>query len=174
MEGSPPALPGRMVRSSALLAFVLVACAAKPAPEPVPALEVPPMPHAPATASSEPPPPPREAPPKKLVFEHCVLHAGGGSRSTKKTKLGDGGFSESTHASCYYGAECVQHPGNAQAGDGFAGLKCEDSHCTCTLRSATTEEKEEESFDLDEICGSADLAKKLLIERCMKGMPPPK
>lgn len=127
----------------------------------------------------DPLPPPSAAPaassrPPAIVLSECVLHAGGGNRHSSKVKVGDGSVTETKSGSCYYGAECVRMPGNAQPGDGFVGVKCEGTHCTCTITSATDDRKTEESFDIEDLCTSGDIAKSLLIERCMKDMPPPK
>jgi len=143
--------------------------------EPVVA-ETNPMPPPPASTST-PSPTPSPSPPtptaQKLHFEVCVMNAGGAKASATKSKVNDAAVVETKHTECHYGAECVRQPGNAQPGDGFVGLSCTDKHCTCTRREAIGPRKEDESFDLEELCGSAELAKRLLIERCMAGMPPP-
>jgi hypothetical protein len=82
---------------------------------------------------------------------------------------------ETKHGSCWYNAECVREPGNAKPGDGFVGVSCNEHRCTCTRETATPDHThQEETFSIAELCTKAELAKELLVERCMAGMPPPK
>jgi hypothetical protein len=96
-------------------------------------------------------------------FRHCVLHAGGG----KGARSSDGGET----ASCWFNAECIAMPGQAAPGDGFVDLACDGLRCECELRHASGELPPYRfSFDIPELC-KGDVAKKLLVSRCMANMP---
>lgn len=117
-------------------------------------------------------------------FARCVLHSGSARRSGRRVKLVDGGVRNlpPTDLACAFDAECIRHDTSARAAggdDGFASLQCDGRECVCSLERLRDQgpspdgrtERYEESFELAEGCGDADLARRLLEEICMRGMP---
>jgi hypothetical protein len=103
----------------------------------------------------------------RLVTSPCVLNAGGGKSAGHRDA--DGGGSVAS-ASCWFGAECFETPGQAKAGDGFVGVSCEDTACQCEWRTPASEPPLHESFTLAAVPGDSDTCRRLLVDRCMVGM----
>jgi len=113
-------------------------------------------------------------PPPRPISTQCVLHAGGGKGSSSRQKAPDGGLEVAVkRGSCWFNAECIRMPGNAQPGDGFVSLTCTDDACECTLEPIG-EAAVKESFRYADVCTDGDAASHLLVERCMSGMARPK
>src|SRR5258708_4789933 len=117
---------------------------------------------APAAESAPLPAPSSTATPWSIVATPCVLHAG----SAKGHVDSDG----HTSGSCTLGAECRPHPGNAASGDGFVDLTCENASCTCAWSSATDKRGLHASFVAETICVDVDVAKRIFMGHCMKGL----
>jgi hypothetical protein len=105
--------------------------------------------------------------PALLITTSCVLHAGGGERSSNT----DGVI---TRANCWFNAECMTVPGEAHPGDGFVDLECKLSACRCEWRMAHAnhpggdEMTLSSSFTIPSPC-VGDMARDLLVERCIRG-----
>jgi len=103
----------------------------------------------------------------RLVTSPCVLDAGGGKSSGHRDPDGGGTVAS---ASCWFGAECFETPGQTRAGDGFVGVSCEDTACQCEWRTPASDPPLRTPFTLDAVPGDPDACRHLLVERCMVGM----
>jgi hypothetical protein len=97
----------------------------------------------------------------RMVLENCVLHAGGGKQES-------GGPS-----TCWFNAECGV-PNKQVPNDGFVSIDCKDSSCICTIERKQPRHIRPVTFRFktDHPVGAND-CEALLVEQCMKGMPPP-
>jgi hypothetical protein len=116
----------------------------------LPALSLSLVPHLASTAAE----------PARPVFKVCVLHAGETHRASSST-------GPST-VSCWHDAECVEHPGQPRAGDGFGDIACDGGDCTCSLRPVFAERPVTWRVSLDHPC---DHIAQALVEVCLAGIP---
>lgn len=101
------------------------------------------------------------ATPASIITTACVLHAG--------SAQGHSDSSGNKSGSCDYGAECSATPGKATPGDGDVGMKCEEKSCSCSW-SSSDGRMFDEPFTIAELCMDTDMAKRLFMEHCMKGL----
>lgn len=102
-----------------------------------------------------------------LVFSNCVLHAGK-FETVKEPFEGAPGGTFVVNA-CSYDAECIARKGADTPGDGFVDLSCNGDRCKCRLEPLTPPGPIQ-VVDFGASCASLGDARRLLLERCMKGM----
>lgn len=116
--------------------------------------------------------------PARPIFQHCVLHTGETTSHTRKTILPGGvpaGDPPDTLRSCWMNAECVREQGRAAPTDGNVNLECKGTQCVCTLAPlAPGAAPVTFSFAHADPCATPERPTDLLIDQCMRGMPPPK
>ncbi len=103
-----------------------------------------------------------------LITSPCVVHAGSAHRSSHKDSRADASV---TSMSCNFGAECFVVAGQPHAGDGFVSVTCEDTACRCEWTTPTAPAPLREPFTLAKAPDDSAACKRLLVERCMKGVP---
>jgi len=106
------------------------------------------------------------------ITSPCVLHAGD-SQADRRERVTPSGHAQTvvTSGTCSFNAEGVREQGRDFAGDGDVDLDCHDRSCSCSLRRWSPSDKTMSfSFQIDEICSTADMAERLLRDRCMFGL----
>jgi hypothetical protein len=132
----------------------------------------PPAPAASPTSDTEPSPTvTAERPPGTPVLTNCVMHAGQGDTSQRREKKvgGELGASQVLAARCSFDAECVARRGESNPGDGFAYLSCTEGHCSCRLEPLFPAGSVVE-WQFESACATAEQARQLLRDRCLKGI----
>lgn len=106
------------------------------------------------------------------IHSPCALHAGDSQAERQETRSPTGQVeSVVTTGSCAFNAECVRQQGTESPGDGDVEVECRDRACSCSLRSWSPAERTLSfSFQIDEVCSTADLAERLLRDVCMAGL----
>jgi len=110
--------------------------------------------------------------PRFGITSPCVLHAGD-SQAERRERITPSGQVQMVVATgtCSFNAECVREQGRESEGDGDVELDCHDRSCSCSLRRWSPPEKTMSfSFQIGEICATADMAEQLLRDHCMPGL----
>ncbi|MBN1608631.1 MAG: hypothetical protein JW940_18525 [Polyangiaceae bacterium] len=112
------------------------------------------------------------AEPVAHITSPCVLHAGEGTRHTRKIRLPGGAAGpESSSGSCSANAECLLDQVQATAGDGSVRLECSGRFCTCSAESISPRDANSSfTFELAAPCTTSSQALDVIVERCMVGM----
>lgn len=101
------------------------------------------------------------AEPARPTFTRCVLHSGGSERKVAQ------GVATST---CWFGAECIAHHGDAGPGDGFVDLTCTGADCVCALTPVFSKRPYTFRVHLPAPCGDTDAARAALLRYCLEGI----
>lgn len=112
-----------------------------------------------------------EPPSGTPVLSNCVMHAGQSDTSQRREKKAGGelGASRVLAASCSFDAECVARRGESNPGDGFVYLSCTEGHCSCRLEPLLPAGGVVE-WQFESACTTAEEARQLLRDRCLKGI----
>jgi hypothetical protein len=115
-----------------------------------------------AVVTSSPPVADAGPTPASLVTTPCVLHAG--------SARGHRDSSGRTGGSCSFGAECFREPGHTAPGDGFVGLTCDETSCSCEWTAAADGGTLRAAFSVAAACADAETSQRLFMEHCMVGL----
>jgi len=110
--------------------------------------------------------------PRFGITSPCVLHAGD-SQAERRERITPSRHPEMvvTTGTCSFNAECIREQGRDFEGDGDVELDCHDRSCSCSLRRWSPSNKTMSfSFQIDEICSTADMAERLIRDHCMVGL----